>query len=287
MRKFPDWINKKIVKNDNIERTRDILNKHRLNTVCLNANCPNIWDCFSNLTATFMILGNNCTRNCAFCCVGHFAPEPVDKEEPLRIKKACVELGLKYVIITSVTRDDLPDKGAGHFQNTVQEIKKIEGDIRIEVLVPDFNGDEESISKAAESRPDVFSHNLETVPRLYGKIRPGALFDRSLQVLRLASKEKLVTKSSFFVGIGETKNELLEAMKDLKSTGCDMLTIGQYLKPDKTSKDVEKYYTPEEFLELKDLGHDIGFEVVESGPFVRSSYRAFESFKTLKSGGKK
>lgn len=251
-----------------------------LHTVCQAAKCPNIGECFKHKTATFMILGDVCSRNCAFCATTHGKPLDIDKDEPLKLANTIRNLGLKYVVITSVTRDDLPDGGAEHFKNTVNVIRKEISDIKIELLVPDFKGDTRSIDVVLSSKPDVFGHNVETVPSLY-KFRKWADYNRSLDVLSYAKQKGFITKTGIMLGLGETEPQLLELFKDLKRINCDILTIGQYLKPLKDNAEMVKEYTDEEFEYLKQKALEAGIKNCVSGKYVRSSYFAENTYQFL------
>ncbi|MBQ4178821.1 MAG: lipoyl synthase [Elusimicrobia bacterium] len=251
-----------------------------LHTVCQAAKCPNIGECFKHKTATFMILGDVCSRNCAFCATTHGKPLDIDKDEPLKLANTIRNLGLKYVVITSVTRDDLPDGGAEHFKNVVNVIRKEIRDIKIELLVPDFKGDTKSIDIVLSSKPDVFGHNVETVPSLY-KFRKWADYNRSLDVLSYAKQKGFITKTGIMLGLGETEPQLLELFKDLKKIDCDILTIGQYLKPLKDNAEMVKEYTDEEFEYLKQKALEAGIKTCVSGKYVRSSYFAENTYQFL------
>ena len=253
-----------------------------LHTVCQAAKCPNIGECFKHKTATFMILGDVCSRNCAFCATTHGKPLDIDKDEPVNLAKTIKALGLKYVVITSVTRDDLPDGGAEHFKNVVNTIRKEIPNIKIELLVPDFKGDTKSIDIVLSSKPDVFGHNVETVPSLY-KFRKWADYNRSLDVLSYAKQKGFITKTGIMLGLGETENQLLDLFKDLKKIDCDILTIGQYLKPLKDNADMVKEYTDEEFEYLKQKALEAGIKTCVSGKYVRSSYFAENTYQFLQS----
>lgn len=251
-----------------------------LHTVCQEALCPNQGECFSRGTATFLILGDLCTRNCRFCAVSHGTPEPVDPQEPKRVAQAVKAMGLKYVVITSVTRDDLEDGGAGQFAATIKEIRSAVPDAIVEVLVPDFGGSEEALREVLQASPQVLNHNLETVPRLYPKVRPQAEYKRSLRLLetvRLLAPQ-ISTKSGLMLGLGEEPREIEEVMEDLLGVGCRMLTLGQYLRPTREHLPVERYLPPEEFNAWRDKALQIGFSRVASGPLVRSSYNAGEMY---------
>ena len=252
-----------------------------LHTVCQAAKCPNIGECFKHKTATFMILGDICSRNCAFCATTHGKPLNIDKQEPLKLANTIKSLGLKYVVITSVTRDDLPDGGAEHFKNVVNTIKQEIPNIKIELLVPDFKGIENSLDIVLSSKPDVFGHNIETVPSLY-KFRKWADYNRSLAVLSYVKKKGFITKTGIMLGLGETENQLLEVFKDLKRINCDILTIGQYLKPLKDNADMVKEYTDEEFEYFKQKALEAGIKTCVSGKYVRSSYFAENTYQIAK-----
>jgi len=278
-KRLPDWLKKKIPDIKQVEETRDILKRLNLNTVCDNAKCPNIGECFSRHTATFMILGDVCTRNCRFCAVKHGIPLSVDKNEPKRLGKAVSQLGLKHVVITSVTRDDLKDYGVGQFADVVMDIRSNIPNIVIEILTPDFKGKEDCVEQVVQSKPDVFGHNLETVPSLYENVRQQADYKTSLNLLGMIKEfdSNIVTKSGIMLGLGETKKEVLKVMDDLSSVGCDLLTLGQYLSPSQNHFPVKEFIVPEIFEQYKKLAEDKGF-IVASGPFVRSSYKADELF---------
>jgi len=256
--------------------TRKLINGLRLNTVCVEARCPNLTECWSRGTATFMILGDVCTRRCHFCAVTTKKPLPPEEDEPERLAEAAAHLKLRHVVITSVARDDLPDEGASHFARCVAATRKKLPHATIEVLVPDFHARRELIQLVCDARPEVYNHNIETVASQQKRVRPGARYPRSLDVLRIAKELALgtKTKSGIMVGLGETKGELIQTMKDLRAVGCDLLTIGQYLRPSDRQVPAEKFYAPEEFNELANIAQELSFEGVASGPFVRSSYFA-------------
>jgi lipoic acid synthetase len=260
--------------------TMHLLRKHSLSTVCEEARCPNRAECFSKPTATFMILGPHCTRNCGFCSVKSLAPDPVDDREPEKVAEAAGELGLRYVVITSVTRDDLPDGGAGQFARTIAAVREILPHAKVEVLTPDFKGDFEPLGKVLDARPDVYNHNVETVERLYTVVRPAADYRRSLAVLRRAREiaPEIFIKSGFMLGLGETYEEALGILRDLKEAGCDFVTIGQYLRPTKDNLPVVEYVRPEVFEDLRVRAVDMGFKYAASGPLVRSSMNAEEMY---------
>ncbi|WLT05964.1 lipoyl synthase [Gilliamella apis] len=276
--KKPDWMRIKLsAHNDNIAHIKNTMRKHGLHSVCEEASCPNLAECFNHGTATFMILGDICTRRCPFCDVAHGRPLPPDREEPSKLALTIQEMKLRYVVITSVDRDDLKDGGASHFAACTQEIRALSPNIKVETLTPDFRGCiDEAVEVLSENPPDVFNHNLENIPRLYKKIRPGANYEGSLKLLA-SFKEKhpeIPTKSGLMVGLGETNEELIQVLKDLRSNGVTMLTLGQYLQPSKYHLPVERYVSPQEFEELKQTALAMGFTHAACGPFVRSSYHA-------------
>ena len=268
---------------EEVTKLKAMLRKLNLHTVCEEANCPNIGECFSRKTATFMIMGDICTRACPYCDVKHGKPKPLDENEPENVAKAVQKLGLRYVVITSVDRDDLPDGGASHFAKTVKKVREFNPDCQIEVLIPDFKGDTNALKIVVDSKPDVINHNIETVPSLYKTLRHRGNYKLSLGVLENIKKldSSILSKSGMMVGLGETKEEVIQVMKDLINVGCDILTIGQYLQPSLNHYSVKKYYTDDEFEELKQIGYSLGFKEVYSGKLVRSSYRAEEVFKNL------
>lgn len=274
--RLPEWIKAK--SRTGLHKTKQTLRGHRLSTVCEEARCPNIGACFTKPTATFLILGPACTRNCGFCSVESAPPLPPDPEEPARVARAAFDLGLRYIVITSVTRDDLPDGGAAHFNLTIRAVREIGTGIRVEVLTPDFQGDTDALSVVLDARPDVFNHNIETVPRLYPVVRPQADYNRSLRVLANARRLSpgIAVKSGIMVGLGETFDEVAEALRDLRKAGCDLVTIGQYLQPRKENLPVLEYVTPAVFELYKDVASGLGFRGVASGPLVRSSMDAEE-----------
>jgi lipoic acid synthetase len=276
--RLPDWIRTKSF--SGLHDTKQMLRAYGLSTVCEQARCPNIGICFSKPTATFMILGSRCTRNCGFCSVESASPLPCDDEEPGRVAMAVRDMGLKYIVITSVTRDDLPDGGASQFAKTVSAVKGILPGVRVEVLTPDFKGDLAAVTTVLSSEPDVFNHNVETVPSLYSVVRPQADYERSLLVLRYAklTAPSRHTKSGLMVGLGETFDEVVSVVQDIRSTGCDFLTIGQYLRPSRTNLPVAEYIRPEVFDRYRDVALTMGFKGVASSPLVRSSMNAEEMF---------
>jgi lipoic acid synthetase len=309
----PEWLKVSVRSGGELSTVQSVLNRYALHTVCKEANCPNRMECYSRKTATFLILGPICTRNCTFCNVTPGKPAPPDPEEPERVLAACQELGLRYVVITSVTRDDLPDGGASHFARTIRLLKDKVPQVQVEVLIPDFRGDPEALWTVLEAGPDVLNHNVETVPRLYPEVRPQAVYMRSLELLRRAKEylsrirhpstddspasqpagsagwafhEKATasqasevpfrTKSGIMVGLGETEAEVVSVLRDLREVDCDYLTIGQYLAPSRNHHPVVEYVTPKQFARYRDIALELGFSAVASGPFVRSSYHAAE-----------
>ncbi len=279
--KKPDWLKVRLPGGEDYSQVLKTLKGLKLNTVCQESHCPNLGECFGKRTATFMILGKVCTRNCQFCSVASGKPEAVDPEEPRKIAEAVKILGLKYVVITSVSRDDLSDGGAEHFAETVRRIRGESPFCRIELLIPDFLGNTKSIDKVMETQPDVIGHNLETIKSLTKEIRDKkADYERSLFVLRyIKEKSRIITKSGLMVGLGETEEEIIFTLRDLKRVMVDIITIGQYLPPTKLSPPVKKFYTTEEFFRLNKLGKEMGFWKFFAGPLVRSSYKAGEIFK--------
>ncbi len=279
-RRLPDWLRKPATHHASVMTLRARLRLHRLHTVCESARCPNLHECFHRGTATFMILGNWCTRSCGFCSVPRatqaMRPLLVDPEEPRNVAAVARELGLQHVVVTSVTRDDLPDGGAAHFAETIRSIREVLPGARVEVLVPDFRGDLAAVQVVLDAGPDVFAHNVETVPRLYPRVRPAARYNRSLAVLRFARDyaPSVLLKSSLMVGLGEQPEEVQEVLQDLRRVGVDVVTIGQYLQPTRRHLPVVAYVPLEQFEEYRNYGLKLGFRAVLSGPFVRSSYLA-------------
>jgi lipoic acid synthetase len=275
---MPSWLKRPITCGGEKNNVETQCARHDLHTVCIEAKCPNRGECFGRGTATFLILGTVCSRKCAFCGVSHGTPAPLDFEEPERVCEAVKNMGLRHVVITSVTRDDLPDGGAGHFACTVTMLKKNIPGIVVEILVPDFKGKELSLETVLQSKPDILNHNIETVPRLYPVVRPQALFSRSIHLLAKAacSDVQLETKSGLMVGLGETFEEVIQTMRDLRGAKCSLLTIGQYLRPSENQVPVHAFILPEEFKRYESIGYNLGFSKVFAGPFVRSSYRAEE-----------
>ena len=279
----PSWLRVRLPGGDAFREVRRLLGDLRLNTVCQEAQCPNKGECYRSGTATFLILGDVCTRRCRFCAVTKGQPQPLDWGEAERVAQAVKALGLRYAVITSVTRDDLPDGGAGLFAKTVRTIGQLAPGCKTEVLIPDFLGSADSIGAVVEAGPDVLNHNLETVPRLYPLARPEADYRRSLRVLRVAKEMSphLLTKSGLILGMGETRDEVRAVMADLVDAGCDLLTLGQYLRPSPDHLPIERYLPPEEFAELAAEGERMGLKHVEAGPLVRSSYHAREQVEAL------
>ena len=278
--RLPPWFKQRLADPGVMSSMHGLLDGLKLHTICQSALCPNIGKCFTAGTATFLILGDVCTRRCTFCAVKKGLPEPVDEAEPEHLLEAVQKLGLSYVVITSVTRDDLPDGGASQFARTVARLRENAADIMVEVLVPDFRGSEEAIRMVVESGPQVFNHNVETVPRLYPEVRTGADYARSLELLYMVKElnPKIATKSGLMLGLGENTEEVTEVMRDLREANCDLLTIGQYLQPSAQHHPVLRFVTPEEFAEYEAIGREMGFAEVASSPLVRSSYRAAELF---------
>ena len=284
IKKKPEWIRSKITNSHNFFLTKSIINKNNLNTVCQEANCPNITECWSKRHATFMIMGDTCTRACGFCDVKTGKPKSLDPLEPLKIANATKELNLKHVVITSVDRDDLRDGGAEHFSEVINETRKLNKNTTIEVLSPDFLKKGNAYKKVVEANPDVFNHNMETVPSLYLKVRPGSRYFASLELLKSAKKinSKIFTKSGIMLGLGEERDEILQVMDDLISAEVDFLTIGQYLQPSVKHYPLKRYVHPEEFEKLKTIAKSKGFLIVASSPLTRSSYHADEDFSKMK-----
>jgi len=283
---LPIWIRSKVPKRKSAEPLRQELNRMGVNTVCQSARCPNIGECFSRGTATFMLLGETCTRRCGFCAVKTGRGEPVDPYEPLKVATMVHKLNLRHAVITSVARDDLPDQGANQFAKTVRAIKFLCPNTTVEVLTPDFKARPDLIAIVVESSPDVYNHNVETVPRLQKLVRPQASYERSLKVLEIVKelRPQMLTKSGLMVGLGETVEEVVQVLKDLRSIGCDIVTIGQYIRPTARHLPVARYVTPEEFAELERIGYELGFKYVFAGPFVRSSYLADIAFDGATAG---
>ena len=284
LKKKPEWIRSKLVNSQIFFKTKEVVNRNKLNTVCQEANCPNITECWSKKHATFMIMGDTCTRGCAFCDVKTGKPSALDPFESIKVSKAVKELELNHVVITSVDRDDLEDGGANHFKEVVLEVKKNNPNTTVEVLTPDFLKKGNSYEKVLEASPDVFNHNIETVPSLYLKVRPGSRYFTSVELLKSvkAKKSNIFTKSGIMLGLGEKKDEIIQVMDDLRMADVDFLTIGQYLQPSTKHFPLDRYVHPDEFLELKNIATSKGFLLVSSSPLTRSSYHADSDFKILK-----
>ncbi len=277
----PDWLKIKVPLGTRFAELRHIMDGNKLNTVCEDARCPNMAECWNHGTATFMILGDVCTRSCGFCAVKTGRPVLLDMDEPQRVAQAAKQMGLRHVVITSVNRDELPDGGSQIFARTIRAVRDSLPACRVEVLIPDFQGKTQQILTVIGEKPDILNHNVETVPRLYRQVRPQAKYERSLDLLDLAHRSGLVTKTGFMVGLGETPEEVVSLMNDLRHVSVDILTIGQYLQPTRAHLSVARYVTPGEFAEMKRIGLELGFHHVESGPLVRSSYHAEEQSDIL------
>jgi lipoyl synthase len=279
----PDWLKRRLPTGETFNEVRELIEAGKLHTVCQEAKCPNIWECYSHRTATFLIMGERCTRNCRFCSVAPGLPEPLEPNEPSRVAEAVERMSLKYAVVTSVTRDDLTDGGAAHFAATIREIRRRVPGAEIEVLIPDFQGDRAALETVLDARPDVLNHNIETVPRLYSRVRPQADYRRSLELLRRAAEFEptIPAKSGLMLGLGERPEEIRQTLQDLRAAGCRILTLGQYLRPSPEHLPVEAYVPPEEFENWRKAALDMEFSEVASAPFVRSSYHAQESFRAL------
>jgi lipoic acid synthetase len=277
-RRHPEWIRARAPTGAAVGETRAVVRALGLHTVCEEARCPNLGECWSHHTATVMLLGDTCTRNCRFCAVSHGRPLPVDPDEPQRVAEAVERLGLRHVVVTSVNRDDLPDGGAGHFAATARAIHGRVPECTIEVLIPDLQGDHAALATVVDAPITILNHNTETVPRLYKRVRPGAVYERSLGILAAAKERRpgLRTKTGLMLGLGESREEVLAVLADVRAVGCDVLTLGQYLRPSLTELPVERYVTPEEFAAFGSDARRLGFAYVESGPLVRSSYHAWQ-----------
>jgi len=276
-RRHPDWIKVKAPGNPNYLRLKRILREKNLHTVCEEARCPNIGECWGNKTATFLILGDTCTRGCRFCAIDKGKPVALDPEEPRNVALVVKDLGLDHIVVTSVNRDDLPDGGAAHFAETVFWIKTLNPQIRVELLIPDFEGNLQALKTVVESGIEILNHNIETVPRLYGKVRPGHTYECSVNILKTAKtmRPEVLTKTGMMLGVGETRDEVMATLHDLRENDVDIVTLGQYLQPSPKLLKVERYLHPEEFKEFKTAADKLGFRHVESGPLVRSSYHAW------------
>lgn len=273
--RHPEWLKVPFPAGQNFQDIRSLIKRYQLHTVCESAHCPNIGECWNDRTATFMILGDICTRTCRFCAVKkNETPSAIDCDEPFRVAEAVKKLNLNYVVITSVTRDDLDDGGASIFATTINEIYKVLPGCKIEVLIPDFKGKESSLKKVIEAKPSVLNHNLETVSRLYQKVRPQADYLRSLELLKRAKYAGMITKSGLMLGLGESNDEIIKVMHDLRTIECNILTLGQYLQPSSDHLPIDRYLSPDEFDQMKFEALKMGFDYVESGPLVRSSYHA-------------
>lgn len=277
----PKWLKKPLPRGSGYERTRRLLQAGDLHTVCREARCPNQFECFGRGTATFMLMGDNCTRNCRFCAVNHGVPEPLADDEPARVAAAVAEMGLSYTVLTSVTRDDLADGGARHFSRTLEAIRKLCPQTRIEILIPDLQGNNAALELLCQYEPSVLNHNLETVEGLYAEVRPQGIYDRSLELLTRVKEfnSHIVTKSGLMLGLGETREELKKTMADIRNTGCDLLTLGQYLQPTGKHLTVQRYVVPEEFDRIRETALELGFAGVAAGPHVRSSFQAAELYQ--------
>ena len=276
----PEWLKVRVPGDLQKLPVSSLINDLRLNTVCQEARCPNIFECWTDRTATFMLGGDTCTRHCGFCAVNKGRPEPLDPEEPRHVAEAVRHLNLAHAVITSVNRDDLADGGAAHWAETIREVRRLNPECRVEVLIPDFNGDEAALDAVLDAAPDVLNHNTETIARLYRRVRPDAKYEQTLTLLARAARRRdserrgMLTKSGIMVGLGETFEEVVGLMKDLRAVSCDIMTIGQYLQPHKRRLPVERYVTPAEFARWREIGMSLGFRHVESSPLTRSSYHA-------------
>ena len=279
----PDWLRVRLPVGENYNDLKQLMRSKSLHTVCEEARCPNMGECWANRTATFMILGSVCTRSCGFCAVATGRPMALDWEEPRRVAEAVTQMGLNHVVVTSVDRDELHDGGATLFAATIRWIRRLNPSCAVEVLTPDFKGSRDALKVVMDARPDVFNHNVETVPRLYRRVRPQAVYERSLDVLAWAKemRPEKPTKTGFMLGLGETYDEIVETMRDIKARDVDILTIGQYLRPSPQHLPIERYVPPDEFREYARIGREMGFRNVYSGPLVRSSYHAWDQVKQL------
>ena len=272
--KKPDWLRVKLPIGESYKHVRNLVDNHKLHTICESGNCPNMGECWGAGTATFMILGNICTRSCGFCAVATGRPEPVDWDEPQRVAEAICLMKVKHAVITSVDRDELRDGGSVIWQNTIKAVKALNPETTLETLIPDFKGDQENIQRIIEAAPDVVSHNIETVERLTRQVRIQAKYRRSMEVLRILKEGGMRTKTGIMLGLGESKEEVIETMNDLAAVNVDVLTLGQYLQPTSKHLLVERFVHPDEFAEFREIGYSLGFDYVESGPLVRSSYHS-------------
>lgn len=283
MKRKPEWMRVKISSTAHLNKVTNLISNLNLNTVCEAANCPNRLECYSSKTATFMILGNVCTRHCKFCNVTGGEPELINKDEPMNVAKGIQELGLKHAVITSVTRDDLTDQGSNHFYETVTAIKQLNPNTSVEVLTPDFNGDYNAIKRVVDSKPNVYNHNIETVEELYSHVRPEADYLQSLNVLKIIKDidPKMTTKSGIMLGLGETEEQVFKTLQDLRFVNCDIVTIGQYMRPSSEHIEMVEYIHPDQFKKYEEMAYELGFQAVASSPLVRSSYKALESYEKI------
>lgn len=272
--KKPDWLRVKLPLGENYKHVRGLVDHHKLHTICESGNCPNMGECWGAGTATFMILGNICTRSCGFCAVATGRPDPVDWDEPQRVAEAIHLMKVKHAVITSVDRDEIPDGGSIIWYNTIKAVKTLNPDTTLETLIPDFKGQKENILRVAEAAPEVISHNIETVERLTRQVRIQAKYWRSMEVIKTLKEAGIRTKSGIMLGLGETREEVIQTLRDLRDNGCDVVTIGQYLQPTGKHLPVQRFVHPDEFAEYRDLGYEMGLDYVESGPLVRSSYHS-------------
>jgi lipoic acid synthetase len=270
----PEWLKVRAPGGETYANLKKMMRSKTLHTVCEEAHCPNIGECWGRGTATFLILGDICTRSCGFCAIKTGRPQPVDPEEPLKVALAVQQMGISHVVITSVNRDELPDQGSTIWAKTIEEVRRLNPKVSIEVLIPDFKGDLNCLQRVLDAKPNILNHNVETVPRLYRTVRPQAKYERSLRVLQYSKEQGFITKTGIMVGIGETFDEVVQVMKDLRQIDVDIFTIGQYLQPTPAHLPVDRFVTPEEFKQYKLIGIELGFRHVESGPLVRSSYHA-------------
>jgi len=279
----PDWLRVRLPVGDNYTDLKNLMRSKSLHTVCEEARCPNMGECWANRTATFMILGSVCTRSCGFCAVATGRPMTLDWEEPRRVAEAVTQMGLNHVVVTSVNRDELHDGGATLFAATIRWIRRMNPECAVEVLTPDFKGSRDALKVVMDARPDVFNHNVETVPRLYRRVRPQAVYERSLEVLAWAKEmqPEKPTKTGFMLGLGETHDEIVELLRDIRARNIDIVTIGQYLRPSPQHLPIERYVPPDEFRDYARIGREMGFRNVYSGPLVRSSYHAWDQVKQL------
>jgi len=272
--KKPDWLRVKLPTGESYKHVRGLVDTHKLHTICESGNCPNMGECWGEGTATFMILGNTCTRSCGFCAVATGRPDPVDWDEPQRVAEAIYLMKVKHAVLTSVDRDELKDGGSIIWHNTIKAVKALNADTTLETLIPDFKGYADQVQRIIDAAPDVVSHNMETVERLSRQVRIQAKYRRSLEVLRMLKEGGMRTKTGIMLGLGERKEEVIQSMEDLVAVGVDVLTLGQYLQPTKKHLPVERFVNPNEFAELREIGYELGFDYVESGPLVRSSYHS-------------